>query len=139
MGFSHQFPIKNEMCRIATGFREIAQVGLSEATVDRALLQRLAGRKYLVDVFMQAPHGCRMHSTGDGRPRCRRWHLRWSAAASSETGSVPKMVETLDKIGARGSHGVIDGSHQLLVDLHSGRCGSCAASGPFGSRSARRR
>jgi hypothetical protein len=35
--------------------REIAQqVGLSEATVDRAPLQRLAGRKYLVDVFMQA-------------------------------------------------------------------------------------
>jgi LacI family transcriptional regulator len=120
--------------------REIAQqVGLSEATVDRAPLQRLAGRKYLVDVFMQAPQRFSNAFDRRWRPRCRRWHLRWSAAASSETGSVPKMVETLDKIGARGSHGVIDGSHQLLVDLHSGRCGSCAASGPFGSRSARLR
>src|SRR4051812_14554070 len=97
MGFSHQFSIKNEDVPDRYRVREIAQqVGLSEATVARALLQRLAGRKYLVDVFMQAPHGCRMHSTGDGgraagagpcggplplpaKPgRCRRWWKPWT-------------------------------------------------------------
>ena len=116
--------------------REIAQqAGLSEATVDRVLHNRanvrestrreveqaigdldkqrsqlrLAGRKYLVDVVMQAPQ--RFSSAFQEAVEAElpalapavvrsRFHFR-------ETGSVPAMVETLDKIGARGSHGVI--------------------------------
>ena len=116
--------------------REIAQqAGLSEATVDRVLHNRpnvrestrlevqqaigdldkqrsqlrLAGRKYLVDVVMQAPQRfssafqaaveAELPALAPAVVRCR-FHFR-------ETGSVPAMVETLDKIGARGSHGVI--------------------------------
>jgi LacI family transcriptional regulator len=116
--------------------REIAQqAGLSEATVDRVLHKRpnvrestrleveqairdldkqrsqlrLAGRKYLVDVVMQAPQ--RFSSAFQQAVEAElpalapavvrsRFHFR-------ETGSVPAMVETLDKIRTRGSHGVI--------------------------------
>jgi len=116
--------------------REIAQqAGLSEATVDRVLHHRpnvrestrreveqairdldkqrsqlrLAGRKYLVDVVMQAPQ--RFSSAFQEAVEAElpalapavvrsRFHFR-------ETGSVPAMVEALDKIGTRGSHGVI--------------------------------
>jgi LacI family transcriptional regulator len=69
----------------------------------------LAGRKYLVDVVMQAPQRfsrafqaaveAELPALAPAVVRCR-FHFR-------ETGSVPAMVETLDKIGARGSHGVI--------------------------------
>jgi len=116
--------------------REIAQQsGLSEATVDRVLNNRpnvrestrheveqairdldrqrsqlrLVGRKYIFDVVMQAPErfsGAFRAAVESELPalapavvRCR-FHLR-------ETGSVAAMVETLDKIRGRGSHGVI--------------------------------
>jgi LacI family transcriptional regulator len=116
--------------------REIAQqAGLSEATVDRVLHNRpnvrestqreveqairdldkqrsqlrLAGRKYLVDVVMQAPQRfssafreaveAELPALAPAVVRSR-FHFR-------ETGSVPAMVETLDKIRTRGSHGVI--------------------------------
>jgi LacI family transcriptional regulator len=116
--------------------REIAQqAGLSEATVDRVLNKRpnvrestrleveqairdldkqrsqlrLAGRKYLFDVVMQTPERfssafqqaveAELPALAPAVVRCR-FHFR-------ETGSVPAMVDTLDKIGARGSHGVI--------------------------------
>ena len=136
MGFSHQFHIKGDCVSHRYRVREIAQqAGLSEATVDRVLHNRanvrestrreveqaigdldkqrsqlrLAGRKYLVDVVMQAPQ--RFSSAFQAAVEAElpalapavvrsRFHFR-------ETGSVPAMVETLDKIGARGSHGVI--------------------------------
>jgi len=116
--------------------REIAQqAGLSEATVDRVLHNRpnvrestrreveqairdldkqrsqlrLAGRKYLVDVVMQAPQRfssafreaveAELPALAPAVVRSR-FHFR-------ETGSVPEMVDTLDKIRVRGSHGVI--------------------------------
>src|SRR5882724_10234097 len=89
--------------------REIAQqAGLSEATVDRVLHNRpnvrqstrleveqairdldkqraqlrLAGRKYLFDVVMQAPRRFSNAFQQAVRPSCRRWRPRWSAAAS---------------------------------------------------------
>ncbi|KQU41421.1 MULTISPECIES: LacI family DNA-binding transcriptional regulator [unclassified Rhodococcus (in: high G+C Gram-positive bacteria)] len=116
--------------------REIAQQsGLSEATVDRVLHERpgvredtraevrqaiadldkqrtqlrLSGRKFFVDVVMQAPERfCSqvrsaleaelpMLSPAVVRSR---FHFR-------ETESVPAMLETLDGIRARGSHGLI--------------------------------
>jgi hypothetical protein len=117
--------------------REIAQqAGLSEATVDRVLHNRanvrestrreveqaigdldkqrsqlrLAGRQYLIDVVMQAPQRfsrafqaaveAELPALAPAVVRSR-FHFR-------ETGSVPAMVETLDKIGARGSQGVMD-------------------------------
>ena len=116
--------------------REIAQqAGLSDATVDRVLHNRpnvrestrreveqairdldkqrsqlrLAGRKYLVDVVMQAPQRfsnafqeaveAELPALAPAVVRSR-FHFR-------ETGSVPAMVETLDRIRTRGSHGVI--------------------------------
>ena len=68
---------------------------------------RLAGRKYLVDVVMQAPQ--RFSSAFQEAVEAElpalapavvrsRFHFR-------ETGSVPAMVETLDKIRTHGSHG----------------------------------
>src|SRR6201982_1088718 len=134
MGFSHQFHIKEDCVSHRYRVREIAQqAGLSEATVDRVLHNRpnvrestrreveqaigdldkqrsqlrLAGRKYLVDVVMQAPQRfssafqaaveAELPALAPAVGRSRR-HFR-------ETGSVPAMVETLDKIGARGSPG----------------------------------
>src|SRR5258705_10065213 len=116
--------------------REIAQeAGLSEGTGDGVLHNRpnvrqstrleveqairdldkqraqlrLAGRKYLFDVVMQAPQRfsnafqqaveAELPALAPAVVRSR-FHFR-------ETGSVPAMVEALDKIGARGSHGVI--------------------------------
>lgn len=116
--------------------REIAQqCGLSEATVDRVLHNRpgvrestrlevaqavrdldkqrsqlrLVGRKYIFDVVMQAPQRfssafraaveSELPALAPAVVRCR-FHFR-------ETGSVPAMVETLDRIRGRGSHGVI--------------------------------
>ena len=116
--------------------REIAQqAGLSEATVDRVLHERpgvrestrlevqqairdldkqrsqlrLSGRKYLFDVVMQAPE--RFSNAFRGAVEAElpalapavvrtRFHFR-------ETGSVPAMVETLDRIRTRGPHGAI--------------------------------
>jgi LacI family transcriptional regulator len=116
--------------------REIAQqAGLSEATVDRVLHNRpnvrqstrleveqairdldkqraqlrLAGRKYLFDAVMQAPQRfsnafqqaveAELPALSPAVVRSR-FHFR-------ETGSAPEMVDTLDKIRVRGSHGVI--------------------------------
>jgi LacI family transcriptional regulator len=116
--------------------REIAQqAGLSEATVDRVLHNRpnvrqstrleveqairdldrqrsqlrLAGRMYLFDVVMQAPQRfssafkeaveAELPALAPAVVRSR-FHFR-------ETGSVPAMVETLDRIRTRASHGVI--------------------------------
>lgn len=116
--------------------REIAQQsGLSEATVDRVLNDRpgvrdstrgevrqaiadldrqrtqlrLVGRKFLVDVVMQTPErfssGVRaaleyeLPSLAPAVVRSR-FHFR-------ETSSVPAMLETLEGIAQRGSHGVI--------------------------------
>jgi LacI family transcriptional regulator len=116
--------------------REIAQqAGLSEATVDRVLHNRpgvregtraevaqaiadldkqrsqlrLAGAKYLFDVVMQAPPRfseafrdaveAELPSLAPAVVRTR-FHFR-------ETGSVPAMVETLDKLVKRPSQGVI--------------------------------
>jgi len=88
--------------------REIAQqAGLSEATVDRVLHNRpnvrestrreveqaigdldkqrsqlrLAGRKYLVDVVMQAPQRFSSAFQAAVEAELPRWHPRWSAAA----------------------------------------------------------
>ncbi|MFC9556698.1 LacI family DNA-binding transcriptional regulator [Rhodococcus sp. NPDC056960] len=116
--------------------REIAQqAGLSEATVDRVLHNRagvregtraevaqaiidldkqrsqlrLAGRKYLFDVVMQAPSrfsGAFQEAVEAELPSLApavvrtRFHFR-------ETGSVSAMVEVLDKLAKRPSHGVI--------------------------------
>jgi LacI family transcriptional regulator len=126
MGFSHQFRIKETWMSHRYRVREIAQqAGLSEATVDRVLHNRanvrestrreveqaigdldkqrsqlrLAGRKYLVDVVMQAPQ--RFSSAFQAAVEAElpalapavvrsRFHLR-------ETGSVPAMVETLER------------------------------------------
>lgn len=116
--------------------REIAQQsGLSEATVDRVLHNRpnvrestrreveqairdldrqrsqlrLAGRKYIFDVVMQAPQRfssvfqeameAELPALAPAMVRCR-FHLR-------ETESVSSMVETLDTIRGFGSQGVI--------------------------------
>ncbi|TQC50751.1 LacI family DNA-binding transcriptional regulator [Rhodococcus sp. WS4] len=116
--------------------REIAQQsGLSEATVDRVLHERpgvrestkaevhqaildldkqstqlkLSGRKFLVDVVMQTPERfstafraaveAELPALAPAVVRSR-FHFR-------ETGSIPAMVETLDRIAARGSQGVI--------------------------------
>jgi LacI family transcriptional regulator len=116
--------------------REIAvQAGLSEATVDRVLngrggvrestvhevhqaiadLQRqrdqlrIGGRTFLVDLVMQAPQrfSAAVRSALEAelpllRPavlRARFW-LR-------ESGPVAEIVEAVDRIGARGSHGVV--------------------------------
>jgi LacI family transcriptional regulator len=116
--------------------REIAQQsGLSEATVDRVLHERpgvrestraevqqairdldkqrtqlkLSGRKFLVDVVMQSPERfttafraaveAELPALAPAVVRSR-FHFR-------ETGSTPAMVETLDRIGARGTQGVI--------------------------------
>ncbi|MGK2886373.1 MAG: LacI family DNA-binding transcriptional regulator [Rhodococcus sp. (in: high G+C Gram-positive bacteria)] len=116
--------------------REIAQqAGLSEATVDRVLHDRpgvrantraevqqaitdldkqrtqleLNGRKFLFDVVMQTPARfstefrsaleAELPMLSPAVVRCR-FHL-W------ETESVPRMVEDLTRIAAKGSHGVI--------------------------------
>jgi LacI family transcriptional regulator len=116
--------------------REIAQqAGLSEATVDRVLHDRpgvrantraevqqaitdldkqrtqlkLNGRKFLFDVVMQTPARfstefrsaleAELPMLSPAVVRCR-FHLR-------ETESVPRMVEDLTRIAAKGSHGVI--------------------------------
>ncbi|KQU58883.1 LacI family transcriptional regulator [Rhodococcus sp. Leaf278] len=116
--------------------REIAQqAGLSEATVDRVLHDRpgvrqdtraevqqaitdldkqrsqlrLNGRKFLFDVVMQTPPRfsaeyraaieAELPMLSPALVRCR-FHFR-------DTESVPAMVETLEKLVARGTHGVI--------------------------------
>jgi len=126
MGFSHQFHIKETCMSHRYRVREIAQqAGLSEATVDRVLHNRanvrestrreveqaigdldkqrsqlrLAGRKYLVDVVMQAPQ--RFSSAFQAAVEAElpalapavvrsRFHFR-------ETRSAPAMVETLER------------------------------------------
>jgi LacI family transcriptional regulator len=112
-----------------------AQAGLSEATVDRALHSRpgvrastarqvrqaiadlerqqtqlrLGGRTFMVDLVMQAP--ARFSSAARAALEAElpslqpaiirsRFHLR-------ETGPVDQLVDTLDRIAARGSHGVL--------------------------------
>jgi LacI family transcriptional regulator len=116
--------------------REIAaQAGLSEATVDRVLNDRggvrastvqevsraiadlerqstqlrLGGRTFVVDVVMQAPDrftSAVRHALEAELPSLRpavirsRFHFR-------ETGPVDGLVATLDRIAARGSHGVV--------------------------------
>ncbi|MGU3431633.1 LacI family DNA-binding transcriptional regulator [Actinomycetes bacterium M1A6_2h] len=116
--------------------REIAQqAGLSEATVDRVLHDRpgvredtraevqqavsdldkqrsqlrLNGRKFLFDVVMQTPPRfsaefrtaleAELPMLSPALVRCR-FHLR-------DTESVPAMVDTLGRLAARGTHGVI--------------------------------
>jgi len=116
--------------------REIAaQAGLSEATVDRALHNRpgvrastarqvqqaiadlerqqtqlrLGGRTFMVDLVMQAPERfssavraaleAELPSLQPAIIRSR-FHLR-------ETGPLDQLVDTLDRIAARGSHGVL--------------------------------
>jgi LacI family transcriptional regulator len=116
--------------------REIAvQAGLSEATVDRVLngrggvrestvrevhdaiadLQRqraqlrLGGRTFVVDVVMQAPQRFSMAvqaALEAELPLLRPAVLR-ARFSFRESGPVAELVDTLDRIGARGSHGVI--------------------------------
>ncbi len=116
--------------------KEIAvQAGLSEATVDRVLNERgmvradtaaqvkqaiadlerqrsqlqLGGRTFMVDVVVQAPErfsGAVRTALEEELPSLRpavirsRFHLR-------ETGGAADLVAVLDRIAARGSHGVI--------------------------------
>ena len=96
-------------CRIATGPRDRSAGRVERGDGGSGAAQRLAGRKYLVDGVMQAPQRfssafqeaveAELPALAPAVVRCR-FHFR-------ETGSVPAMVEALDKIGARGSHGVI--------------------------------
>src|SRR4051812_17561397 len=116
--------------------REIAaQSGLSEATVDRVLNDRggvrestvrevrraiadlerqstqlrLGGRTFMVDVVMQAP----ARFTAEVRAALERElpSLRPAVIRSRfhfrEAGPVAELVETIDRIAARGSHGVV--------------------------------
>ena len=69
--------------RIATGSAEIAQqVGLSEATVDRVLHNGWPGASIWSMLSCKHRNGFRARPRLRWRPSCRRWHPRWSAAAS---------------------------------------------------------
>jgi LacI family transcriptional regulator len=116
--------------------REIAvQAGLSERTVDRVLNNRggvrastvrqvqhaiidlerqqsqlrLGGRTFLIDVVMQAPQ--RFSTAVRDALEAELPNLRPAAVRSRfhfrETGSADELIATLDRIGSRGSQGVI--------------------------------
>src|SRR5919112_5078974 len=116
--------------------REIAvQAGLSEATVDRVLndrggvrastvqevhraiadLQRqreqlrLGGRTFVVDVVMQAPQrfSAAVRAALEAELPLLRPAVLRARFSFRESGPVAELVDTLDRIGSRGSHGVV--------------------------------